>query len=485
MIQSDPFSVIDLGSNSIRLSIYERLQRSPIVLYEEGHLIELGRDLSRTGYLSKQGLYLAFKALERFEYITQTFQTTPILLATEAMRRAQNGAETIKKIEKRFSFKTKILSGKEEMILAAQTILFCCPNASGWFADYGGGSLEIGYLEKGNLLWGTSLPIGALRLLNSPSGEILTSKQAEDIVLQELKKIPSKDDLRISYSSSHIYLMGGAWRTIAKLLLEKENYPFPLIHGFTPEPEKLCSFAKTISSLTPKEISKYTLKQRKKSLPRASLVLKCLIEHLSPSKIFYCGYGIREGYLFSCLIPEIQQQHPLLAFVQARHRFPHFAEALFEILKPIFDTTDPFLLKIVCFMCTPHFPLQYPLQDECVFLEILGLNVGGMDHKDRIFFALVAYCFSKGTSPNLSKSPFQILKLLKVTTHKTAFHLGLLIRFLYDVSGGSLDLLKKLSLKKEGRTLIFQNSSDFLIKDQSKTFFEKVKRSMDLSCLPE
>ena len=151
------FSVIDLGSNSIRLSIYEALKRAPTLLYEEGHLIELGRDLTRTGQLSKRGLHLAFKALERFHYITKTFHTTPTLLATEAIRQAQNGPEAIREIEKKFPFKTKILSGKEEMVLAAQTILFCSPNASGWLADFGGGSLEIGYLLNGDIIWGTSL----------------------------------------------------------------------------------------------------------------------------------------------------------------------------------------------------------------------------------------------------------------------------------------------------------------------------------------
>lgn len=475
------FSVIDLGSNSIRLSIYESLERAPTILYEEGHLIELGRDLTRTGQLSKRGLQLAFKALKRFYSITSTFKTTPILLATEAIRQAQNGTDAIKKFKEQFPFEIKVLSGAEEMALASQTILFCFPEASGWFADFGGGSLEIGYLEKGNLRWGTSLPIGALRLLESTTGEILTTQNAEEHILKELKKIPSFHELGISSSSSSfLYLMGGSWRNVAKLLLEKEQYPFPLIHGFSPSPQELCSFASKLALLSPKEISSYTLTHRKKSLPRASLALKCLIEDLSPSTIFYCGYGIREGYLFSCLDAETQCKHPLLTFIQNNHPFPSFAESLFNLLKPLFDTVHPLSLKVACFICKPHFPLQYPFQAEYFFLEILNLNIGGMNHKERIFFALVSYCFSKGSFPKFLQAPFQVIKLLETSEQKTAFQLGLLIRLLYDVSGGNISLLNQLILKKE-TTLIFEYPSDLLIKECSLSLFEEVKKSMSLS----
>lgn len=473
------FSVIDLGSNSVRLSIYDDVVRMPQLLYEEGHLSELGRDLNTQGCLSPEGLKIVFNAFQRFYKITQDFKTIPTVLATEALRQAKDGSEFLEKLHKTFHFPVQLLSGQEEMDLVCQTILFCKENASGLVADYGGGSLELAWLEKGILKKGTSLPIGALRLFQDHNGKILSYKEAQNKVEETLLSLPW-----LSHTKKHpftLFLLGGSWRALAQLYMQKTKYPLSLVHGYTPTPENFTAFIEEVSSYTEEDLKEFSLKRPQKSLIRASIALHTLLKVFKPSSLFYCGYGIREGFLFSLLSPIEKQLPSLTYFSQKNGSHITFSDALFKKVCPLFPFMEETFLKALISLSTPFYPRQYPFQGEQAFFDTLTWNISSLTHEERIFCALVRYISRQGHLPFANRSLFLPIKNLEKRLFKRAQALGQILHIFNDLSSQSLTLLEDIEVFSKDKMLILQVPYHYPIKEVLHSLFEEAAQNLGFS----
>ena len=95
-----PVSVVDIGSNSVRLVVYEGLSRSPTILFNEKVLCGLGKGLALTGKMDEQSVLRALAALHRFRALSdQARARTMYVLATAAAREASNGPNFIHQAE--------------------------------------------------------------------------------------------------------------------------------------------------------------------------------------------------------------------------------------------------------------------------------------------------------------------------------------------------------------------------------------------------
>ncbi len=477
--EKKPFSVIDLGSNSVRLSIYDNVVRMPQILYEEGHLTELGKDLNAQGCLSPEGLETVFKSFQRFHKIAQDYKTTPTILATEAIRQAKDGPATLEKLQKTFNFPAQLLSGKEEMDLAYQTILFCKENASGLVADYGGGSLELAWLENGTLKKGTSLPIGALRLLQNQDGRDFSYEETKIKVEEALLSLPWINDLKEHPFT--LFLLGGSWRALAQFYMQKIRYPLPLVHGYTPDPKSFSTFIEEVTSYTEKDLKELSFKRPKKTLIRASLALCTLLKILKPSSLFYCGYGIREGFLFSLLSSQEKQSSSFTYFAQNHREQTNFSYALFKKITPLFPFMEEAFLESLISLSTPFYPRQYPFQGEQAFFDTLTWNISSWTHEERIFCALVRYISRQGHAPFAHKSLFLPLKTLEKRLFKRALALGQILHILNDLSGQSSTLLEEIDIYSKEKMLILQIPYDYPIKEVLCSLFEEAAQNMGFS----
>ncbi len=96
-----PIAIIDIGSNSVRLVIYERLARNPTALFNEKILAGLGRGVGATGRLGEENVATALRALVRFRRVCDHVGVIKVhILATAAVREAENGADFITRVEK-------------------------------------------------------------------------------------------------------------------------------------------------------------------------------------------------------------------------------------------------------------------------------------------------------------------------------------------------------------------------------------------------
>jgi len=158
-------AVVDIGSNSLRLVIYDGIRRAPRTLFNEKVMCGLGRSLEQTGRLDPDGVAMAFPNLQRFIALARSTGVRRLdVLATAAVRDASDGRTFVHEIEKRHRLKVKVLAGAEEGRLSAYGVLAGIPEANGVVGDLGGGSVELVPVAGSQVGAAATLPIGPLRL---------------------------------------------------------------------------------------------------------------------------------------------------------------------------------------------------------------------------------------------------------------------------------------------------------------------------------
>jgi exopolyphosphatase/guanosine-5'-triphosphate,3'-diphosphate pyrophosphatase len=187
---SAPVAIVDIGSNSVRLVIFEGLTRNPYTIFNEKALCGIGRGLEASGKLDKGGVEHALETLSRYRAVASGMGVRKLdVVATAAVRDAKNGTEFVEEAEAVCGGKIRVLSGEEEAKLAAYGVISGIPDADGLVGDLGGGSLELTGVQKREITGpGTTLPFGPLRL-SDLSGERID--RARLIVDEGLKRVPA------------------------------------------------------------------------------------------------------------------------------------------------------------------------------------------------------------------------------------------------------------------------------------------------------
>ena len=167
-----PIAIVDIGSNSVRLVIYEQVSRTPSVVHNEKAICAIGRNMVTTGRLHDEGIAMAFEALARFRMLADALHAeTREAVATAAARDAANGTEFVRRAEAEWGGPIRILSGEEEARIAAEGVLAGIPDADGLAADLGGGSLDMVTVKNGKTGAALTLPFGPLRLMDISHGD--------------------------------------------------------------------------------------------------------------------------------------------------------------------------------------------------------------------------------------------------------------------------------------------------------------------------
>jgi exopolyphosphatase/guanosine-5'-triphosphate,3'-diphosphate pyrophosphatase len=205
-------AVVDLGSNSVRLVVFEGLGRNPVAIFNEKAVLRLGRGLQTTGRLNEDGLAAALVVMQRYHAIARAMGASPFeVLATAAVRDATNGPEFVAGLQERMpGTAIHVLSGEQEASLSAAGVLCGIPQADGILADIGGGSLELVRLTAGRPGVARTLPLGVIRLADRSEGDLVRARALAEADLADvpwLSQCPGRD----------LYLVGGAWRALARI----------------------------------------------------------------------------------------------------------------------------------------------------------------------------------------------------------------------------------------------------------------------------
>jgi len=331
-------AIIDLGSNTVRLVIYDGPARAPIVLYNEKITARLGKGVAEDGRLTKKASEAALAALSRYALLLGLHGIDDVeCVATAAVRDASNGAEFLERVA-RLGLRPRLLSGEQEALASAHGVQAAFPGAAGVVGDLGGGSLELIDIGPDGCRHGVSLPLGTLRLpaLRAGGGEGFA---------RAVRKLLRQGGWR-GGAGQTFYMVGGAWRALARYAMLREAWPVDDPHGYALEPQAAARLARGLAAEArskaagkpggrgPAELAQLGLSaSRVASLPDAAALLAVLVRELQPARLVISGWGLREGLLAERLPPEVAGDDPLLAGVSAfvrlsGERLPEAAEAV-------------------------------------------------------------------------------------------------------------------------------------------------------------
>ncbi len=302
-------AIIDIGSNTVRLVLYGGSPRAPVVLFNEKVVAQLGREIAETGRLADEAIELAMRGLKRFALLLKELRIEVVdVVATAAVRAATNGPEFVKAVDA-LGLSVRILSGDDEARISAMGINGAFPGAKGVVADLGGGSLELVLVADGDCGLATSLPLGTLRL---PEHRGATHADTRDNLTVALGAADW-----LEHVDGALYLVGGTWRAMAVVAMEGRNYPLTDPHGFEMPLDKVRALVAQIVDTDPAElnVSPRISTMRSQSLPNAAVLLSSLLDQLTPERVIFSSWGLREGVLFDELEDYARKQDPLLAGV--------------------------------------------------------------------------------------------------------------------------------------------------------------------------
>lgn len=455
-------AIIDIGSNTVRLVVYEGIASLATPLFNEKVQCALARGLADTHRLNPDGRESAMAALARFVRFARAMGVGRIkALATAAVREAEDGGSFVARIKRRFRIPVQVLSGTEEAHFSAYGLLASVPDADGLLGDLGGGSLELVTLKRGKIRRSASLMLGHLVLAERTNG---SRKRAKDVIKRELAALPWLRRLK----GRSLYVTGGAWRAVAHILLGHTKHPLHIIDGYeiaAGEVSRISAILSDLSRETLLKIEKIS-PRRAETLSFAALVLRALIEKCRPENVIFSAYGIREGAFLSS-----QPRHPakdldLLvegAAVLAKRlgRFSLDGEEICRWLDPLFrrllrgrDGRERRLRLVVSYLSDVA-QFDHPdYRAEHALARVLRLPLGGLSHADRAFAALAIFVRYNGSLDSQLAKPY--LVLLEDDRLYLANVLGLALRLAYALSGGAPGLLARTRLNIANETLVLK-----------------------------
>lgn len=400
----EPIGVIDIGSNSVRLVIYEGAVRSPAILFNEKVLCGLGRSVASSGKLGDEPVARALAALKRFRAILNVRRVkTTRVLATAAARDAADGPDFIRLAEAACGSKVEILTGEQEAHFAAAGTIMGFPGADGIAGDLGGGSLELINIVDGSLRDAISLPLGGLRLIDVTGDRM---DRALPLIDAELDRVP----FLAQGKGRQFFAVGGSWRSFARVHMEETGYPLHVMHGYSLSPAQIFDFAgdlRRAKKLTSLPSADELARARRDVLPYAALILERLVRRMQPSNAVISVFGIREGLLFSQLSAHERAKDPLLAYAREyarqRSRSSEHAEELCRWTDLLFahpefaETADERRLRhAACLMSDIGWRAHPDYRGAQSLNVIAHAALGGIDHPGRVFLALAVYYRHQG-----------------------------------------------------------------------------------------
>lgn len=449
------FGVVDLGSNSVRLVVFEGVSRNPLTVFNEKAVLGLGRGLQQTGRLNEAAIAPAITVLARYAAVAAAMEAEPVeILATAAARDAENGADFIAAIRARLpDIPVHILSGVEEAELSADGVLLGFSGADGVLGDLGGGSLELVELDRGQPGQAASLPLGAIRLADRSGGDMAKARaiaEADLAPVPWLKRGEGRD----------LYLVGGAWRALARIHIAQTGYPLSIVHHYLIPREEARDLAGVVAQATRKTLEKMpgAPARRLQDLPFAAVVLRRLLRATGARRVVFSANGLREGWYARLLPPAVRQENPLLAAgheLAARFgRDSELAPALFAWTHPLFEAETPeatLLREATCWIADIGSHDHPDYRGEHAFYRVLRQPGVGVDHHQRAFLALVvALRYEAGADAPFLASARALLDAAAV---KRAEILGAALRLAFTLSGGTPVLLRGTELRRIGGEL--------------------------------
>ena len=454
-----PIAVIDIGSNSVRLVVYEGLVRSPTELFNEKALCGLGREVQSTGLLAADAVEHALATLKRFRALCDRMGVQKVFaIATAACRDAKNGRAFIRFAERILKTEIEVLSGSREAELTALGVISGVHRADGVVGDLGGGSLELVDVRGTRARNGLTRPLGGLALADISAKSL---KKAEKYVKKSLTGLA----MLKSCDGRVFYAVGGTWRSLARLHMWQTGYPLHVMHGYSISAEEALEFARLVHRVDVDTLSNIEVvnNARRPLLPYAALVLEYILRIGKPRQVVFSALGVREGLLYSLLKHKDQEKDALIEAArhlnQLRSRSPQHGEELLPWTDKLLASSgleetieERRLRHAACLLADIGWRAHPDYRGEQSLNIIAHGGFSGIDHPGRAYLALAVFFRHVGLVMDDELSP-RLRELVSTRMLDRARVLGAALRLAYVVSAAMPNVLPKTMLAVERHRL--------------------------------
>ena len=383
--------VIDVGSNSVRLVVFDGAARSPAYFYNEKIMCALGAGLTETGRLSPKGRLRALSAIRRFATLAEGMGITPLTaVATAAVREADDGPEFCAQVLRETGIHISVIDGQEEARLSAQGVLLGWPKSYGMICDIGGSSMELADLHDGEVGKRVTSALGPLKLREVKGGKKALRKHVKATMKTLHEDMGNTTGMRL-------FLVGGSWRAIARIDMERRGYPLKVLHEYRMSARQISKTAKYIAGANLEELRQRCgiSESRMALIPLAIVALRALMHRFKPKDVAISSYGIREGMLYEQMPPALRERDPLIEgsrFAEAKDaRMPGFGKVLYDFVLPLFPKASwqrKRVIKAACLLHDISWRAHPDYRGEVAFDFASRANLGGLKHGERVLLAL-------------------------------------------------------------------------------------------------
>ncbi|WP_291867062.1 exopolyphosphatase [Bradyrhizobium sp.] len=478
-------AVIDIGSNSVRLVVYEKMARNLITIFNEKALCGLGREVQTTGLLAPDAVAKALTSLRRFRALCRVMKVGRVhAIATAACRDASNGPDFIARAERICGCPIDILSGPREAQLSALGVVSGIHNPDGIVGDLGGGSLELIDVRGNRVRRGVTLPLGSLALQDVSQKSL---KRAERIVKLDLAGVAQLKAGR----GRTFYAVGGTWRALARIHIIQSGYPLRVMHGYSIPAADALDFAQRLRRLAAANMLadiEAVADARRPLLTYAALVLEYIIRVAKPKTIVFSTFGVREGLLYAMLPQAERSRDGLICAAQTlnellsrstRHaeELIGWTDRLVRVVRLKETEEDRRLRHTACLLSDIGWRVHPDYRGEQTLNLITNGNFGSISHQGRAFVALSVFYRYAGLSEQ-NEPPAIIRQLVPPAMIERARLLGAAFRVAHLISAARPGVLPLTHFRSQGRqlTLVFEHRMVDLVADRVGSRFKQLAR---------
>lgn len=416
--------IVDIGSNSIRLAVYEvSAQGQYRLINENKESARLSEKINNEGVMGRKDILSIVPILREFQDICRVYDCEDIVVAaTAAIRNAVNADEIASTLYTQTGLKIDILSGEEEAYYGYLGVVGGMEIENGFIIDIGGGSSEITLFLNRELISSVSLPIGAVNSLLAYGGEDTWSEQNMEDLRERVEELITDYGWIRSHPGLTLVGLGGTVRALGKLDQRIRKYPLRVAHQYTLENESIDYFAEL---LPPMPLDK---RKRMDGLSKARadiivpglLILQAIKEATGSTKCIVSGTGLREGLLLKTMgakLPSIaevvsRQVDALLSFhstVSPAHleRVRKYADCLCKVMR--LDSSEAGedckkLIHVAAMLYKIGSGIRYHQYDKHTLYWLTHAPIGGLTHRESILSAYIAdYRSSNGKRLNVGE----------------------------------------------------------------------------------
>lgn len=288
-------AVIDIGSNSMRLTVYSVEKEGFTVLFKEKTMAGLANYMEH-GILTEEGIRRAGAGLLSFAKTLDHLEITNIsAFATASLRNIHNSQQAAAAISQMVGFPIEVLSGEEEATLGYIGAMQDTDMDSGLFVDIGGASTELVDFKHGTVHQASSYPIGSLKLYRDCVKRILPGKGSYERMEQALKRELGQLSIH-DLPCGQIAAVGGSARAALKLSRTVFQLPQTCRTVTSNQLDEVFAMLRS-DARTATDLILKAAPERLHTLIPGLMILRHIVKMVQANEVIVSRFGVREGYL--------------------------------------------------------------------------------------------------------------------------------------------------------------------------------------------